>query len=238
MNDQGAENSGIGTLQEHSLHAALKRWYAQPGDRLEAQVDGYVIDIARDDLLIEVQTGGFSQIRRKLESLVETHPVRLVYPVAKEKWIVRTSTDGGEVLGRRKSPRRGRVEEVFGELVRFPELVAHGNFGLEVLLTQQEEVRQNDGRGSWRRRGWSIRDRRLLSVVDRVGLPTPHACLALLPDVLPEPFSTRDLARALEMPRRLAQQMAYCLRKMGAAEVVGKRGNALLYAALPRPSVQ
>lgn len=228
--EQAAQDTGIGTLREHSLHAELKRWYARPGDRLEVPVDGYVIDIVRGGLLIEVQTGGFSQIKRKLLALVEAHPIRLVYPIAAEKWIVRTSADGGEVLGRRKSPKRGRVEELFGELVRFPELVAHPNFSIQVLVTGQEEVRCNDGQGSWRRRGWSIQDRRLVSVSDQVCLPTPQACLAMLPVGLPQPFSSRQLGRALGLQRRLAQQMAYCLRKMGAVGVVGKRRNALLYA--------
>lgn len=48
---------GIGRLNEGPLHAALKRWCARPGDRLEAVVDGYVIDIVRADLLLEIQTG-------------------------------------------------------------------------------------------------------------------------------------------------------------------------------------
>ena len=35
----------IGTYQEKSLHAALKAWYAAPGDRIPEQpVDGYVAD--------------------------------------------------------------------------------------------------------------------------------------------------------------------------------------------------
>ena len=45
----------IGTMKERSLHASLKEWYAQPGDRVEAEVDGFVIDICRDGLLVEIQ---------------------------------------------------------------------------------------------------------------------------------------------------------------------------------------
>jgi len=44
------------------------------------------------------------------------------------------------------------------------------------------------------------------------------------------PFSTRELAEGIEQPRWLAQKMAYCLRHMGAIEVVGKKGNSLLYS--------
>jgi hypothetical protein len=44
------------------------------------------------------------------------------------------------------------------------------------------------------------------------------------------PFSTRELAEGIEQPRWFAQKMAYCLRHMGAIEVVGKKGNSLLYS--------
>jgi len=37
---------GIGTLRERPLHASLKRWYAEPDDRTEVAVDGYVIDLS------------------------------------------------------------------------------------------------------------------------------------------------------------------------------------------------
>jgi hypothetical protein len=37
--------SGIGLLNEKPLHAALKQWYARPGDRFEVAVDGFVIEL-------------------------------------------------------------------------------------------------------------------------------------------------------------------------------------------------
>jgi hypothetical protein len=231
--DHNTENS-IGTLSEQSLHAALKRWYAQPGDELEAPVDGYVIDLLRQGLLIEVQTSGFSTIKHKLLDLVQRHPLRLVHPITRHKWIVRQSGDGRKVLGRRKSPKRGELVDVFGELVSFPGLVRCPNFALELLLVQEEEVRRKDGKGSWRRRGWSIHDRRLLAVEERVSLSFPEGYQALIPPDLPFPFTSRDLSEALGLGRRLAGQMAYCLREMGVLHVVGKRGNAYLYEAAPR----
>ncbi len=99
--------NGIGTLKESSLHAGLKDWYAQPGDKLESPVDGYWIDLVRDRLLIEIQTGSFSAIKPKLTRLLKNYPVRLVYPLTREKWIVRVTGDG-KTMGRRKSPKRGQ----------------------------------------------------------------------------------------------------------------------------------
>jgi len=218
----------IGTLNEKSLHAALKQWYARPDDLIEVSVDGFTVDIVRDDLLIEIQTRNLSAIKRKLTTLVEQHPVRLVYPVAQDKWIVRQSENGKRVLGRRKSPKRGTVELVFEELVSIPQLLAHSNFALDVLLIQ-EEVRRYDGTRNWRRRGWVTHERRLLQVVGQRLFETPKAMLALIPTTLPEPFTTTDLAEATGQPLWLAQKMTYCLREMGAITVVGKRGRGILY---------
>jgi len=221
--------SGIGLLQETSLHAALKAWYMQNSDQVEVPIDGFVVDIVHGDLLIEIQTRHFSSLKQKLSRLTQRHPVRLVYPIPQEKWIVRLAADGLTPISRRKSPRRGRVEHLFLELVSFPELATQPNFSIEVLLTKEEEVWQDDKRGSWRRKGWSIADRRLVNIVASILLESPGDFLALLPPELPNPFTTLDLARALHQPRYLAQKMAYCLRAMGIVEVVDKRGNAWLY---------
>ena len=50
----------VGTLREKPLHADLKHWYAEEGDLVEEPVGGYVIDLVRDGLLIEIQTRSFS----------------------------------------------------------------------------------------------------------------------------------------------------------------------------------
>jgi hypothetical protein len=225
--------TGIGTLREDSLHAALKAWYEQPGDQLECGVDGYVIDLVRGDLLIEVQTGNFSAIKRKLATLLEKHPIRLVYPIPSERWIVRISGDGTSVLGRRKSPKHGQIADVFRELVRIPILMQHPNFSLEVVLTREEVIWREDGQGSWRRGGRSIADRRLLEVVSRSVFCTPGDFRVLIPSGLPQIFTVPDLSRHTRQPSHLARKMVYCLREMGVIEVVGKRGRAPAYRVKP-----
>jgi hypothetical protein len=54
-----------------------------------------------------------------------------------------------------------------------------------------------------------------------------------LPDDLDQQFTTADIARLSEIPRWLAQKMAYCLRQTGAITIAGKRGNAVLYTLVP-----
>ena len=100
-----------------------------------------------------------------------------------------------------------------------------------MLLIQEEEVRYYDGKRGWRRRGWVIHERRLLDVLERRVFETPADLGALLPETLDDGFATSDLAAVLNVHRRLAQQMAYCLRECGALTPVGKHGNSILYAA-------
>lgn len=222
--------SGIGTLNEKPLHEALKQWYAQAGDRFEAPVDGFVVDIVRGDLLIEIQTRNLAAIRRKLHKLVARHPVRLVYPIAGEKWIVKDAGGAAASPSRRRSPKRGGFVDVFEGLVSIPALLTHPNFSIELLLIQEEEVRRWDGARGWRRRGWITIERRLLNVLERRTLASAADAGAFFPPALEAAFTSGDLASALGVSRRLAQKMVYCWRLMGSVSAVGKRSRAVLYA--------
>ncbi len=220
--------SGIGLLNEKPLHASLKEWYAQPGDQFEVAVDGFVIDIVRDDLLLEIQTGNLASIKSKLSNLARSHQIRLIYPIAQEKWIVKLVKENSGGITRRKSPKRGRVEDLFWEMVSFPQLLANPNFSLEVLMIREEEVRRYTGKRKWRRRGWAIEERRLLGVVGQRLYEEPADWRAFLPKDLGA-FTARDLSEAIGIRRQLAQRMVYCLREAGVVKLMGKRGRANLY---------
>jgi len=197
-------------------------------------VDGYIIDLVRGDLLVEFQTRGFTALKDKLAALTRAHPVRLVYPIAQEKWIVKLAEDGRKQASRRKSPKRGVVEQIFDELVSIPYLLAQPNFTLEVVFIHEEEVRRHDARRGWRRKGWVTHERRLVKVVGRKSFSSPEDLGALLPASLVEPFTASDLAPLIPGNLRRAQKMIYCLRAMGILAQVGKRGRAVLYRQTQR----
>lgn len=228
-NDLPPTVNGINTYNEKSLHSALKQWYAGPSDLIETRVDGYIIDLVRGDLLVEIQTGSVNKLKRKLAALVESHPVRLVYPIPLEKWILTLPGEGEEPTRPRKSPRRGQYEHVFAELIYIPALILSPNFSLEVLLTREEEIRCPVKKKHFRSKGWITMERRLLEVVDRRVFQSAGDLAALLPAGLPSPFTVRELAAAMRQPVRLAQKAVYSLRGMGALQAVGKKGRAILY---------
>jgi hypothetical protein len=229
MVDNHKPENRFSTINEGPLHAALKAWYAQPGDLVETAVDGFIIDILHGDRLVEIQTRSFGAIKPKLLTLVNRHPVRLVYPIPREKWIIRLAEDGVSQLSRRKSPKTGRIESIFTELIRIPTLLAHPNFSLEILLTQEDEIRQHDPGKAWRRKGWVIQERRLIGVSERRVFETPEDLAALLPLSLPEQFTVRQVAVCAGLPAWLAQRMVYCLKGLGLILPTGKHLRAILY---------
>lgn len=196
---------------------------------MEERVYGYVIDLVRGDLLIEVQTRGFSSIKRKVEALLDLgHRVRILHPIASERTIVRLDPEGA-ILSRRRSPRHGDIRDVFSELVGIAELLARPRLEIEVVLVTEEEYRRHSSDGPWRRKGWMVVERRLVEIVETVNFHGGEDLARLLPPDLPEAFTTADLAVQTGCPQRTAQQMAYCLRKVGAIDRVGKVGNAVTY---------
>lgn len=233
VGSQDRESRAIGTLNEGVLHAQLKDWYRRTGDRVEQVVDGFVVDLVRGRLLVEIQTGSFAPLRRKLELLTREHRVRLVAPVPLVRTISRLS-DEGELLSARRSPRRGRIEDIFERLVSIPSLLSCPRFELELILTHQDELRVHRPGQAFRRRGWAVAGRRLLSVEQSVRIACPDDAARILPPSLPELFDTAELAEAAGIERRLAQQMTYCLRALGVLETRGKRGNAIVHRRAER----
>ena len=103
------------------------------------------------------------------------------------------------------------------------------NFEVEVDLVDLEESWIDDGKGSWRRRRWSIHDKRMLSLQGRHLFRSPEDFRQLIPETLPSEFTSRMLHKESGVSMRLAQKMLYCLTKMKIVERNGKKGRAYLY---------
>ena len=102
-------------------------------------------------------------------------------------------------------------------------------------MTQEEVVWKDDGRGSWRRKGWSIADRRLISVVESRTFTWPDSYRALVPPTLADGFTNRDLAKVLKLRVSLARKMTYCLSRMDVISCIGHRDRYKFYALSDQP---
>jgi hypothetical protein len=215
---------------ETSLHRALKEHYATGKHRRsEVVLEGYRIDaIDEAGRLVEIQSGALGPLRSKLRRLLERHCIRIVKPVVLRRRLVRKMRRDGAVVSARSSPKHGSLVDVFDDLVGVVSVFPHANLEIEVLGVTIDEIRIP--RRRWP--GYTVADRCLGEIRAKTSLAQAGDLWSLLPAscAAPEPFTTRDLARQLDRPLWFAQRVAYCLRLTGAAHVVGKKANLLIYS--------
>ncbi len=212
---------------ETSLHRDLKaRFGPESGGLQEVRLGGYRIDaIAADGVLVEVQSGRLGPLRGKLGRFLPELRVRVVKPVVVARRVVRREKPDGQDLSTRRSPKRGSLADVFDDLMGVLQVFPHPNLQIEVLGVEVDEVRV----GRRRRPGYAVVDRRLREVVSSVVLCQAADLWSLIGEPPAGTFTSRDLAETLGKPLDFARRVAYCLRLTGAAEAVGKAGNAHVY---------
>ncbi len=228
------ERKGIGTLSETGIHNALKYYFEPDGSCHEISVGGYVADIVGEDGIIEIQNGHFSAMKEKLAAFLEHSPVTVVYPCVIEKRITLIDPDTGEVISRRKSPKKGKIYDIVRELWSIAGLLESERLSICVFMLNAEEIRERceptRGRGRRRRlKNYRPLDKLPAGYVGEIWLRSPEDHRKLLPGGLPEEFTTRDLREAAGIDAFCASSMVNLMTGLGQLERVGKRGNAYLY---------
>ena len=219
----------IGTKNESSLHKTLKFQYAGPGGKTEAPVGEYVADAVRKDgELIEIQTGSFGPLRKKVKEFGAYGKVRIIHPIAVNK-IIEVYSPSGKLLYRRKSPVHGSVWNIFDALLYAPELPLEKGIKIEIILCDITEKRVKDGKGSWRRKGISIRDKELSAWREIVLLSKPGDYQKFIPFKKNEDFTVSSLAQKAGINTIIARKALYVLAKMRIADKIGKKGSAWVY---------
>jgi hypothetical protein len=225
----GYDPSMIGTMREGSLHRALKfRYTGNEGDS-EVARGGYVCDAVNETgEMIEIQTGSFGPLKKKVPDLLLLGPVRIVHPIIISKSI-ETRDASGALLRCRKSPRKGSPWDLFKVLIYAPELPLLQGLSLELVLVDVLEKRILDGKGSWRRKGASIADKCVAEYHETMVFTKAADDRSFLPSQKGEPFTVRGLAKTVGIPPAVARKALYVLTRLGLAVRVGKTGNAWVY---------
>lgn len=231
-------SNGIGTLGEKTLHAVLKHYYEPDEAKHEVPVAGLVADIQNEEGVIEIQTRGFERLRAKLPRLLAEGPVTVVYPIPATKWLIWVDPDTGEAATPRKSPKRGRVGDIFFEFYKIRHLMNEPGLQFRLLFLDVEEYRLQNGWGNGGKRGSMRQERIPTALQGEVSLGGPHGWGALLPEGLPEAFTCKEYAKAMGVAPRWAQSGLMILRVVGELEQTGKRGREYLYGRVNEGSVK
>ena len=222
------KNSSIGTRGESSLHRFLKYRYSARG-KTEEEVDGFIADgINQDGEIIEVQTGSFGPLKKKMPVFAALGSVNIIHPIIISKYI-ETFDENGKRLYRRKSPRRGSEWDLFNNLLYAPELVLIPGLCIELVMVDVIEKRVRDGKGSWHRKGASIQDRELCAWHGCRKLKGPADFRVFIPFAKDEEFTTAQLAQKAGIDTGLALKTINVLKKISVIQKTGTKGRAWLY---------
>jgi len=227
--DKVIDQQGVGTLQEKTIHAVLKHYYAPDRADQEQKVEGFVADILQGNDIIEIQTRNFSVLRRKLEAFLPKHPVKIVYPVCHKKWLRWINMENGEISAPRKSPKTGNAHAVFPELYKIKMYLEDPNLSVCVILLDVEEYRLLNGWSNDRKRGSERNDGIPIALYDEILLKHRADYAGLIPEDIKQPFTTADYRKAAGVSARNAGIELNILHHIGAVSKVGKKGNFILY---------
>jgi len=220
---------GIGTLGEKTVHSTLKQYLSHDLANQEIKIGSYFADVCVDGHIFEIQTRQFNKLRSKLEFFLTDHPVTVVYPVTNYNYLRWVTPDTGEITPPKKSTRKGNPLLVFAELYRIRPFLSHPNFSLKIVLMDMEEYRMLDGYGKDKKKRATKCDKFPLKLVAEYDMESPLDYMMLLPEDLPDTFTTKEFARLAKIPVALAQTALLLLSELHIVLRTGKQGNAYIY---------
>lgn len=223
------ERYGIGTLQEKTVHAILKNYYAPDTDMHEIPINGYVADIYTGTEIFEIQTANFNKMRDKLDSFLPQYPVTIIYPIPHTKWLSWMDVETGECSPLRKSPVKGNVYKAFYELYKIKSYLSHPNLRLCFPLLDVEEYRLLNGWSKDKKKGSSRYDRIPVALVDEIRIECIEDYMQLIPYELIEPFTVSEFAKTVKIHKQEAGTMLHILHYLGLITHCGNKGRAYLY---------
>ncbi len=229
-------SSGIGTLSEKKVHAALK-YYVQPDkEKHEIKNHGFVSDALSEDGVFEIQSRGFYRLCKKLPALLKSGTVTLVYPIISKKLLYLTDADTGEVTVR-KSTKRMTAHHVFPELYRIRQFITSENLRLRLITLETEEHRVIRIRAAknGRKRVKTLSSETFPTAMrDDITLSSAADYEIFLPSTLSDSFTSAEYASAYKISRELSSLTLLILTELNVVKRIGKAGNAYVYKATPK----
>lgn len=214
------EKTGIGTEGEKTLHAIFKRYYEPDPAFHEVKTDGFIADVRRDGRIVEIQTHGLYRMKKKLAAFLPVYDVTVVYPIPRVR-TVRWIEPDGTLSDKRKSPKTGKYAAAASELLGIRDLLPHPRLTVVLSLCDCNDYKVRQGKVG-RKRGAMRYERVPTALVSELSLSTPRDYLALLPEGLPDVFTSADVSKLGKLRRDDASALLLLLHHVGAVERVGK----------------
>lgn len=222
--------NGIGTYSEGTLHAVLKKYFEPSSERHELNVGRYVADIVGQDGIIEIQTKQLFRMKNKIKAFLEVSDVTVVYPVSSVRYVSWVDSLTGEVLNRRKSPRKGNLYEAMVELYALREFLSDPGFHFTVVMLETEELK--DFKVNKYGKKTSVRriDRIPLKFLSEEKFFCKEDYYRLIPEGIDDNFTSADFAKSANISRSLAQYVLNLFNVIGVVKRVDRNKSGYIYS--------
>ncbi|MBQ3671797.1 MAG: hypothetical protein II921_10045 [Treponema sp.] len=194
----------INTYNESNLHFTLKKLYALETDgKTEVPIAGtnWICDVvSKSGDVVEIQTTNISALTEKTAFLLSHgRNVKIVHPVIFEKRI-ETLSENGDVLSRRKSPKKDTVYSTLRGLTKIAPLLGDERLTVELLYVSVTEIRQKTAEkvqlGNKSRRhlkSWIPAGKRLEKILKMQQFSSRADWARLFPEELRPEFTRQEL---------------------------------------------
>ncbi len=227
--ETGAETDserGIGTLNEKRIHSVLKNYFSNEYDQ-EAKIGSFYADIVTENGIYEIQTGNFGKLNKKLEVMLSVCHVTVVYPYEKRTRVISADDRSGELLREGRFRYNNSLTDFLLELYRIKSFLTNPNLTICIAELDVERVNYISAKtGKRRKRGAFTKTP--LALRREIYLEKPSDYLTLLPEDIPEEFTVKELQKYTKTTD--AKLLLEILLYVGAADKIGKKGNAEIYS--------
>lgn len=220
---------GIGTYSEKRLHRILKDTVADKS-RQEVAVGNYVADVLEGGMITEVQTGSFQKYLPKLRYYLGKTDlkIRLVIPIISEKTLIRIDGETGEVIRKKRSPKRGTYFDGLASLYPIREILSSDRIETVFLLIRAEENRYSE-KMRYRKEGAYISELFPLELVEQMELTGRNDYRCFLPKQTE--FTAKEYSTFSRMKGRSLYSCLNILCELGILSRK-KEGKAFVYTAV------
>ncbi len=218
----------IGTYNEKTIHALLKKRYEPDENFHEIRYKNYIADIKNKNIIYEIQSAQFYRMRGKIEAFTEADELTVVFPIPHEKNIVWIDPDTGVSSKPRRSPKKGSEYNIFNEMYMIRDMILNPKLGFIAILMDITEYRYLSPRKN-RKDGAKRAERIPVKIIKEVHIKEKKDYSDLIPENLGEEFTVKEFASAVKISTSLAQKTLYIMRLVGSVVINGKRGQQYLY---------
>ena len=238
-------DSGIGTLGEKQMHAAIKQFICPDCSCHEVRLDSkkgdgngeektkrrrFVADILKDGTVYEIQTGRLAPLHDKIAWVLENtdYNITVIHPIAETKW-VNILDKNNEIEKRYRSRAKGKISDMACELYSITDFVASPRFSLVMLLIEAEQYMKNTAKTSRPRPKFKKYELIPINLLSAAVFSSLDDYKYFIPDSLEGEFTVKQYSNESKIRGIDAYSAVHSLCSMGLLENCGKIGRAAAY---------